>query len=71
MTAPTDDNLLAQLDNPNEQQLRRLPVEHLTKQKLGLYWEANTIKRGCALNAAAALSRGNAGAKSALTGPGF
>lgn len=43
--------LLSQLNNLNEQQLRRLLVEHLTKQKLGLYWEANAIKRDQALNA--------------------
>lgn len=34
-------NLLAQREHLNEQQLRRLLVEHLTKQKLGLYWEAS------------------------------
>ncbi len=44
-------NLLAQLEHLNEQQLRRLLVEHLTKQKLGLYWEANAIERDAALNA--------------------
>ena len=42
---------LAQLEHLNEQQLRRLLVEHLTKQKLGLYWEANAIERDAALNA--------------------
>ena len=46
---PTD--LLAQLNGLNEQQLRRLLVEHLTRQKLGLYWEANAIERDQALNA--------------------
>jgi len=45
------DNVLAQLDGLNEHQLRRLLVEHLTKQKLGLYWEANAIERDAALNA--------------------
>ncbi|MGX7005665.1 site-specific DNA-methyltransferase [Caballeronia sp. KNU42] len=44
-------SLLSQLDSLNEQQLRRLLVEHLTKQKLGLYWEANAIERDKALNA--------------------
>ncbi len=44
-------NLLSQLEHLNEQQLRRLLVEHLTKQKLGLYWEANAIERDAALNA--------------------
>ena len=50
-------NLLAQLDHLNEQQLRRLLVEHLTKQKLGLYWEANAIERDAALNADLVLPR--------------
>lgn len=36
-------NLLAQLAHLNEQQLRRRLVEHLTKQKLGLYWEASDM----------------------------
>jgi adenine-specific DNA-methyltransferase len=40
-------SLLAELQNLNAPQLRRLLVEHLTKQKLGLYWESNAI----ALNA--------------------
>lgn len=51
------DSLLAQLDGLNEQQLRRLLVEHLTKQKLGLYWEANAIERDAALNADIVLPR--------------
>ncbi len=38
-------SLLGQLDGLNEQQLRRLLAEYLTKQKLGLYWEANAIER--------------------------
>jgi len=46
---PTD--LLSQLAGLNEHQLRRLLVEHLTRQKLGLYWEANAIERDHALNA--------------------
>ena len=50
-------NLLTQLDHLNEQQLRRLLVEHLTKQKLGLYWEANAIERDVALNADLVLPR--------------
>ena len=49
--------LLAQLDHLNEQQLRRLLVEHLTKQKLGLYWESNAIERDAAVNADVVLSR--------------
>ena len=51
------DSLLAQLDGLNEQQLRRLLVEHLTKQKLGLYWEASAIERDAALNADIVLPR--------------
>lgn len=50
-------SLLGQLDGLNEQQLRRLLVEHLTKQKLGLYWEANAIERDEALNANVVLPR--------------
>ncbi len=50
-------NLLSQLDHLNAQQLRRLLVEHLTKQKLGLYWEANAIERDAALNADLVLPR--------------
>lgn len=44
-------SLLDQLDQFNEQQLRRLLVEHLTERKLGLHWEANLIERDKALNA--------------------
>ena len=51
------ENLLEQLEGLNEQQLRRLLVEHLTKQKLGLYWEANAIERDAALNADLVLPR--------------
>jgi adenine-specific DNA-methyltransferase len=43
-------DLLSQLDGLNEHQLRRLLVEHLTRQKLGLYWEASAIERDQALN---------------------
>ena len=50
-------NLLTQLNHLNAQQLRRLLVEHLTKQKLGLYWEANAIERDAALNANLVLPR--------------
>ena len=51
------ENLLTQLDQLNAQQLRRLLVEHLTKLKLGLYWEANAIERDAALNADLVLPR--------------
>ncbi len=43
-------SLLVQLAQLNETQLRRLLVEHLTKQKLGLTWEASAIERDAALN---------------------
>ncbi|WP_295385244.1 site-specific DNA-methyltransferase [uncultured Thiodictyon sp.] len=49
MSLPT--SLLTQLEGLDAQQLRRLLVEHLTRQKLGLYWEANAIERDAALNA--------------------
>lgn len=42
---PDHGDLLAHLEGLNEHQLRRLLVEHLTRQKLGLYWEANAIER--------------------------
>jgi adenine-specific DNA-methyltransferase len=51
------ENLLTQLEHLNEQQLRRLLVEHLTKQKLALYWVANAIERDAALNADLVLPR--------------
>jgi adenine-specific DNA-methyltransferase len=50
-------SLLAQLESFNAPQLRRLLVEHLTKQKLGLYWERNAIARDQALNANVVLPR--------------
>lgn len=50
-------SLLASLQNLNAPQLRRLLVEHLTKQKLGLYWESNAIERDAALNANVVLPR--------------
>jgi adenine-specific DNA-methyltransferase len=50
-------DLLKQFSNLNAPQLRRLLVEHLTKQKLGLYWESNAIERDDALNANVVLPR--------------
>ena len=47
----TDSSLLAQLDHLDAPQLRRLLVEHLSKRKLGLTWEADLIERDAALNA--------------------
>ena len=49
--------LLAQLEHLDATQLRRLLVEQLTKQKLGLTWEANAIERDAALNANQVLPR--------------
>ena len=52
---PTE--LLSQLEGLNAAQLRRLLVEHLAKQKLGLYWESNAIARDLAVNADVVLPR--------------
>lgn len=57
MTNKTVGSLLGQLESLNESQLRRLLVEHLTKQKLGLTWEASAIERDAALNADLVLPR--------------
>ena len=45
------------LDGLSAAQLRRLLTEHLSKQKLGLYWEASAIERDTALNANIVLPR--------------
>ena len=50
-------SLLAGLQDLNAAQLRRLLAEHLTRQKLGLYWESNAIERDAALNANVVLPR--------------
>lgn len=60
MTATSITNLLARLDDLNAPELRRLLVEHLTKQKLGLYWESDAIARDAALNADVVLPQLNA-----------
>lgn len=61
MSTPTSpaaaSTLLASLDHLNAQQLRRLLVEHLTQQKVGLYWESSAIERDAALNANVVLPR--------------
>jgi len=49
--------LLAQLEHLDATQLRRLLVEQLTKQKLGLTWESNAIERDAALNENCVLPR--------------
>lgn len=38
------------LSGLNEHQLRRVLIEHLTKRKLGLYWEHDAIERDKSLN---------------------
>ena len=43
-------DLLQSLDGLTAPQLRRLLIDRLTQQKLGLYWEANAIERDAALN---------------------
>jgi adenine-specific DNA-methyltransferase len=50
-------DILKQLDQLNEQQLRRLLAEHLTSRKLGLVWEADLIARDKAVNANIVLPR--------------
>ena len=49
--------LLQNLQNLDAHALRRLLAEHLTRQKLGLYWESNAIERDAALNANIVLPR--------------
>ncbi|MEN2673138.1 site-specific DNA-methyltransferase [Herbaspirillum huttiense] len=44
-------NLLDDLGQMSAPELRRLLTEHLTRQKLGLYWERNSIAHDKALNA--------------------
>ena len=56
-SAQTSTSPLSQLDHLNAAQLRRLLVEQLTRQKLGLYWEADSIDRDRALNAQVVLPR--------------
>lgn len=57
--ASQKNDLLAQLEHLNAQQLRRLLVEQLTQKKLGLHWESNAIERDAALNANIVLPRIN------------
>ena len=45
------------LEHQSAPQLRRLLTEHLTQQKLGLYWENSAIERDAALNANILLPR--------------
>ena len=48
---------LEHLDQLNAAQLRRLLVEQLTRQKLGLYWESDSLDRDRALNENVVLPR--------------
>ena len=69
----TSNDLLQSLENLSAAQLRRLLTEHLTKQKLGLYWESSAIERDAALNANIVLPRlmeENSHGLKALAGPG-
>jgi adenine-specific DNA-methyltransferase len=49
--------ILQNLNGLNAAQLKRLLVEQLTRQKLGLYWESDAIARDHALNANVVLPR--------------
>ncbi len=71
MSTPND--LLQSLEHLSAPQLRRLLTEHLTKQKLGLYWESSAIERDAALNANIVLPRlveENSHGLEELAGPG-
>ncbi len=57
MASQHTNHLLQELQSYNALQLRRLLVQHLTKQKLGLYWESDSIARDAALNANVVLPR--------------
>lgn len=50
-------SLLAQLEHLDATQLRRLLVDQLTRQKIGLYWEHDAIERDRALNEHVVLPR--------------
>ena len=50
-------NLLDSLGQMSAPELRRLLTEHLTRQKLGLYWERDAIEHDKALNANVVLPR--------------
>ncbi|CAB3681224.1 hypothetical protein R8871_02520 [Paraburkholderia graminis C4D1M] len=57
MAKQNTSDLLENLKSLNAPQLRRLLIEQLTKQKLGLYWESDAIERDAALNADVVLPR--------------
>ena len=53
----TQSSNLPLFDHLNAEQLRRLVVEQLTRQKLGLYWESDSLDRDRALNENVVLPR--------------
>lgn len=57
MQKSEEQTLIQGLENLNEQELRRLLTLHLTRQKVGLYWERNAIEHDTALNEQAVLPR--------------
>jgi adenine-specific DNA-methyltransferase len=57
MTTKNKQSLLDSLDQMSATELRRVLAEHLTQQKLGLYWERNAIDHDKALNANVVLPR--------------
>lgn len=57
MTNAATQTLLHRLQSLGAPELRRLLVEHLTRRKLGLYWESDAIERDAALNADVVLPR--------------
>lgn len=52
-----NNSLLSNLEHHSAPQLRRLLTELLTRQKLGLYWESDSLERDKALNADIVLPR--------------
>jgi adenine-specific DNA-methyltransferase len=57
MTTKNKQSLLDSLEQMSATELRRVLAEHLTRQKLGLYWERNAIEHDKALNANVVLPR--------------
>lgn len=57
MTTKNKKSLLDSLEQMSATELRRVLAEHLTQQKLGLYWERNAIDHDKALNANVVLPR--------------
>lgn len=57
MTKAATQSLLSNLKHLSAPELRRLLAEHLTRQKLGLYWERDAIAHDQALNADVVLPR--------------